>query len=89
MRLSFYGAFLFALSLLLLSYGGRVSDFNAIGSSNTDPTAVGVIVKNVSSDDFDNALATITEVESDRFDAGRRPAAAAAGTKTSIRTPAL
>lgn len=86
MRISFYGALLLAMSVLLLSYGGRTSGINTARSATGNFASAGVIVTDVSTDDFDHALATITEVELGRGDHGRRTTGADFG---SAKAPAL
>jgi hypothetical protein len=86
MRLSFYGALLLAMSVLLVFYGGRTSGMNATRSATSDFNSAGVIVPDISSDDFDDALATITEVELGSGDYGRRPLSADLGM---AKAPAL
>jgi hypothetical protein len=86
MRISFYGAFLLAMSILLLSYGGRTSGVQSAPSAKNSFASAGVIVTDVSANEFDNALATITEVDIGDHGHGRQPIAADAGT---AKVPAL
>jgi len=86
MRISFYGALLLAMSALLLFYGGRTSGTNVARSATSGFVSAGVIVPDISSDDFDDALATITEVEGGTGEHGRRPIGADLGT---AKAPAL
>ena len=86
MRISFYGALFLAMSVLLLFYGGRTSGTNVARSATSNFASAGVIVPDISSDDFDDALATITEVEAGGADHGRRPMGADLG---ATKAPAL
>lgn len=86
MRISFYGALLLAMSVLLLFYGGRTSGTNVARSATSDFASADVIVPDISRDDFDDALATITEVELANGDHIRRPMSADLGT---AKAPAL
>ena len=86
MRIAFYGALLLAMSVLLLFYGGRTSGVNAARSATSDFVSAGVIVPDISSDDFDDALATITEVELGSREHGSRPMGADLGP---AKAPAL
>lgn len=86
MRISFYGALLLAMSVLLLSYGGRTSGINTARGATSNFASAGVIVTDVSTDDFDHALATISEVEPGSGDHGRRPMGADSGP---AKAPAL
>jgi hypothetical protein len=86
MRISFYGALLLAMSVALLFYGGRTSGTNVARSATSNFASAGVIVPDISSDDFDDALATITEVEVGTTDHGRRPMGANLG---AAKAPAL
>jgi hypothetical protein len=86
MRISFYGALLLAMSVLLLFYGGRTSGTDAARGATSAFASAGVIVPDISSDDFDDALATITEAEPGSGEHGRRPMGADLGT---AKAPAL
>jgi len=64
MRISFYGALLLALALLLVSYSdGTPGIGRQVRTANSNFTSVDVIVNSVSADQFDHALAKINGAE--------------------------
>ncbi len=75
MRIYFYGALLLAVSILLASFDGATartnSTLSAVGTfANTD-----TIITNLSSEDFDHALARITSVSFIGGERGQKPMA--------------
>lgn len=84
MRVYFYGALLLAVSILLASFGSGTPRTNSTLSAISEFATVDTVITNVSTDDFDHALAKITSVNFIGAKRGHKPLVAGADTVDSL-----